>query len=155
MTSAQKDVLVGVACFVTYKDPKDNQRRILSGRRAGSHGAGCWQLPGGHLDMFEEFNTCAQREVQEETNLDLPLNDIRLLTATNNIMWEERKHYVTVFMWCEIEPESIHNVKVMEPHKLQGDWEWLTAEELSSKTPLFSPLRRFIGQVGLDFLLSK
>lgn len=152
MDYVQKDVLVGIGCFITYKDPKDNQYRILLGQRAGSHGAGTWQLAGGHLDMFEEFNTCAQREVLEETDLDLPLENIKMITATNGIMLEEKRHYVTIFMWCEITPEQAKNVKVMEPHKLQGEWQWFTVKEVQEKTPLFLPLKKFIDENGFKFL---
>ncbi|KAI7900528.1 NUDIX hydrolase domain-like protein [Cokeromyces recurvatus] len=151
-TIAQKEVRVGVGCLVTYKDPKDKQTRILVGQRAGSHGAGTWQLPGGHLEMFEEFEQCARREVLEETNLNLSLKDIKMITATNDIMPENKKHYVTIFMWCQIEPNDITQVKVMEPHKLQGEWEFITLNELKQRKPLFSPLQKLIDQHDLSFL---
>ncbi|CAO0795345.1 unnamed protein product [Mucor circinelloides] len=151
-SAEQKDVLVGVGCFVTYTDSKTGQIRILVGQRAGSHGAGTWQLPGGHLEMFEDFETCAKREIEEETNLILPLKDIKMLTATNNIMQDIKKHYVTIFMWCHIPEAAIVDVKVMEPHKLQGEWEWLTIDELKEKKPLFSPLQKFVDEQDLTFL---
>ncbi|KAI9487272.1 MAG: NUDIX hydrolase domain-like protein [Benjaminiella poitrasii] len=154
-TIAKNDnVRVGVACLVTYRDPKDNQTRILIGQRAGSHGAGTWQLPGGHLEMFEEFETCAQREVREETNLKLALKDITMITATNDMMHSDQKHYVTIFMSCRIEPKDIVNVKVMEPHKLQGEWEWVTLDELKQRQPLFSPLQKLVDQHDLSFLIA-
>jgi 8-oxo-dGTP diphosphatase len=148
----QKDPLVGVGVFVTYRHTTTNQLYILVGQRAGSHGAGTWQIPGGHLDMFESFETCAQRETKEETNLDLRLEDIRVVTATNNIMWEEKKHYITVFVRCQVSPEAVKQVKVMEPHKLQGEWQWVTVQELIDLKPLFSPLKAFIEEQDLDFL---
>lgn len=46
MSKKQTDVLVGVGCFVLYRD-SDNALRILVGERKGSHGAGFIQLPGG------------------------------------------------------------------------------------------------------------
>lgn len=150
--STQKDVLVGVGCFVTHTDSKTGKTRILVGQRAGSHGAGTWQLPGGHLEMFEDFETCAKREIEEETNLVLPLKDIKMLTATNNIMHVEKKHYVTIFMWCHIPEVAIADVKVMEPHKLQGEWQWLAVDELKKKDPLFSPLQKFVDEQDLTFL---
>jgi 8-oxo-dGTP diphosphatase len=150
--STQKDVLVGVGCFVTHTDSKTGKTHILVGQRAGSHGAGTWQLPGGHLEMFEDFETCAKREIEEETNLILPLKDIKMLTATNNIMHVEKKHYVTIFMWCHIPEAAIADVKVMEPHKLQGEWQWLTIDKLKKKDPLFSPLQKFVNEQDLTFL---
>ncbi|KAI7896741.1 NUDIX hydrolase domain-like protein [Mucor mucedo] len=149
--SVQKDVLVGVGCFVTYRDTESGKVRLLIGERKGSHGARTFGLPGGHLDMFEDFESCAQREVAEESNLSLPKKDIRFITAINSIMREEQRHYVTIFMCCQIKAEAIQDVRVMEPDKLQGDWQWITREELP-KLPLFSPLRQFVEEQDLSFL---
>jgi 8-oxo-dGTP diphosphatase len=153
MSKKQTDVLVGVGCFVTYRDPTTNVLRILIGERKGSHGANTLQLPGGHFEMFEEFETCAQREILEETNINLPLQDIKYITATNNIMADIEKHYVTIFMICQISPEETKNVKVMEPHKLEGEWQWVTVEELKNmEKTLFSPLQKLIDTQDLSFL---
>ncbi|KAI8063664.1 NUDIX hydrolase domain-like protein [Gilbertella persicaria] len=147
----QKEVRVGVGCFVTYISSKDSKRRILIGKRAGSHGAGTWQLPGGHLEMFEDFETCAQREILEETNLHLDRSSISMVTATNNIMLPEKKHYVTIFMWSNIDESSLDQVKVMEPHKLEGEWEWVTLNELRQRKPLFSPLEKLLTEHQIPF----
>lgn len=151
MPTRQKDVLVGVGCFVTYRDT-DNKLRFLIGERQGSHGANTHGLPGGHLDMFEDFETCAQREVQEECNLALDKTKIRFITATNNIMQSEGKHYVTIFMCCQIEAWQVDQVCVMEPDKLLGEWQWISREELEGRERLFSPLQKFVDEQDLSFL---
>ncbi|CAO3696059.1 hypothetical protein G6F70_004959 [Rhizopus microsporus] len=143
----QQEVRVGVACFVVHR-PSDGILRILISQRKGSHGAGTWQLPGGHMEMFESFEGCARREVLEETNLEI--NSIRFVTATNNIMGD--KHYVTIFMYSEVSSEEIKNLRVMEPEKLQGEWKWVTLDELVTYKPLFSPLQSFIDQQDTSFL---
>lgn len=61
---------------------------------------GTWQLPGGHLEYGESFEGCAAREVLEETGLKVDFNSALFLTATNDIMAEEGKHYVTIFVAC-------------------------------------------------------
>lgn len=150
--SKQKDVLVGVGCFVTYRDPNDHKLRFLIGERKGSHGANTHGLPGGHLDMFEDFETCAQREILEESNLSLDKSKIKFITATNNIMQKEQRHYVTIFMCCQIDLKEVQNTKVMEPEKLEGEWRWITKEEVKDIKPLFSPLQKFVDEQDLSFL---
>ncbi|KAK0260801.1 hypothetical protein LTR91_012932 [Friedmanniomyces endolithicus] len=84
---------VGVAVFV-FQGTKDGD--FVIGRRKGSHGAGTYALPGGHLAFGESFEQCAAREVKEETGLGV--HDVRFLTATNTVFGNAGKHYVTIFM---------------------------------------------------------
>ena len=46
---------------------KDN--KVLSHKRAGSHGAGEYAFPGGHLEYMETVEQGAKREVMEETGV--------------------------------------------------------------------------------------
>jgi mutator protein MutT len=39
--------------------------KILMAKRAGSHGAGSWSFPGGHVEMGEDPTQTAARELQE------------------------------------------------------------------------------------------
>lgn len=55
-----------------------------------------WALPGGHLEFGETFDTCAVREVSEETGQEI--HDVQFQTAVNNVFEVEKKHYVTVLM---------------------------------------------------------
>ncbi|MDO8336304.1 MAG: NUDIX domain-containing protein, partial [Candidatus Saccharibacteria bacterium] len=81
---------VGIGIFI-FKDGK-----FLMGHRQGSHGAGTWALPGGHLDFGESFEQTALREVAEENGLEI--KDIKFGAVTNDIFEKEGKHYVTIWM---------------------------------------------------------
>jgi 8-oxo-dGTP diphosphatase len=76
--------------------------RIFAGRRGPnvSHGHDMIALPGGHLDMYENWIDCTIREVQEEMDivLDATSNDIHFLHVTNDPMPNEHCHYVTIVM---------------------------------------------------------
>ncbi|KAJ5319252.1 uncharacterized protein MYU51_013565 [Penicillium brevicompactum] len=113
---------VGVAVFVLNSEGK-----FIVGKRKGSHGAGTWALPGGHLEYGESWETCAERETLEETNLKI--GDVRYLTATNEVFEAERKHYITIFMGSVCEQGA--QPEILEPEKCEA-WEWVSWEELTT-----------------------
>ena len=122
-----------------------NSVMIYAGVRKGSHGTGSIALPGGHLEMYESWEDCAVREVKEETNLDLV--DVRHVHSTNDIMKQEDKHYVTIFMIGRPSNESAAKPENMEPHKCEG-WRAYSWEELktlaATKGKLFGPLQKLV-----------
>ncbi|MFO8016690.1 MAG: NUDIX hydrolase [Candidatus Woesearchaeota archaeon] len=126
---------VGVGVLIR-KDGK-----VLMGRRKNSHGHDTWAPPGGHLEWNETFEDCAKREVLEETGLSI--KDVRFLTATNDMMKDDEKHYITLYLVADHERGEPEN---KEPEKCRG-WEWFTWEELPG--PLFLPMRNLLDQ-GLN-----
>lgn len=134
MTS--NNVRVGVGVFI-FKDGK-----FLVLQRKGAHGAGTWSVPGGHLEAQESFQETAQREVREETGVEI--TNVRFGGVTNDIFEAEDKHYVTIWMlsdWASGEPT------ITEPDKCIN-LRWLTFDELP--TPLFLPLRHLLESKFID-----
>lgn len=106
--------------------------RVLLGLRRGSHGAGTWAPPGGHLEFGETVEACARREVMEETGL--ALGAVRRGPWTEDFFAAEGKHYVTLFAvaeWIGGEP------RVLEPEKCDA-WAWHAWDALPE--PPFAPL---------------
>ncbi|KAM0563085.1 hypothetical protein ACHAPJ_001931 [Fusarium lateritium] len=99
MSSEAPNPRVGVAALIYARDGK-----FLTGRRIGSHGAGTLQLPGGHLDYGESFLECAARETLEETGLKV--RPIKVVAVTNDVFEEVHKHYITIFVRCEMVDEN-------------------------------------------------
>lgn len=62
----------------------------------------------------------------EETGLEV--KNVRFLTATNDILKEDGKHYVTMFVVCERVDQG-DEARVMEVDKCEG-WEWCGWEEM-------------------------
>ena len=124
--------LVGVAAIIVKGG------KVLLGKRKNSHGAGCWQFPGGHLEMNETVEACAQREVFEETGL--MIKNIRLGPYTNDVFEAEKKHYITLFVIAEY--KSGH-VTLKEPEKC-SEWGWFDPDNLPE--PHFLPIINLLRQ---------
>ena len=84
--------MVGVGVVVTRK----SDGKVLLGKRKGSHGAGEWSFPGGHLEFGEEPEGCAAWELYEEAGL--LLDNAHRGPYTNDIFAEEGKHYITLYV---------------------------------------------------------
>jgi 8-oxo-dGTP diphosphatase len=112
--------------------------RILLGKRKGSHGAGTWALPGGHLEFGESVEDCAIRETQEETGLAIEV--LGPGPYTNDVMPDEGRHYVTCFV---LACSDSGKPEVLEPEKCDG-WHWLEWSHLPEN--LFAPLHNLIKQ---------
>ncbi|GAA5940988.1 nucleotide triphosphate diphosphatase NUDT15 [Sporobolomyces koalae] len=143
-------VRVGVGCFVL-----NEKNEFIVGLRKGSHGAGCIQLPGGHLELTETFQSCAIREVLEETGIELnPDRDqLEVVTATNDVFVEAKKHYVTVFVKARVQGRTVEP-KILEPEKCES-WNWTTwadivriaqSDDHAERERLFLPLRNLVEQ---------
>mmetsp|Transcript_30608 Transcript_30608/g.78121 ORF Transcript_30608/g.78121 Transcript_30608/m.78121 type:complete len:145 (-) Transcript_30608:172-606(-) len=114
---------------------------VLVGRRQGSHGAGTWAVPGGHLELGESFEQCAVREIDEETAIQLDPSKVEFAWAVNSV-FDAQRHYVTVFMRTEVPADT--EAKLTEPDKCDG-WHWIPYSQLASfSEPLFMPLKALL-----------
>lgn len=117
---------VGVGVMI-FKDGK-----VLMSRRKGSHGAGEYAYPGGHLEYMESFESCARREVFEECGIEIENVSFLLLA---NVTRYAPKHYVHITLtatWKSGEPQN------KEPEKAEP-WGWYALDALPS--PLFEMCR--------------
>ena len=118
--------------------------KILLGKRRGSHGAGYWAAPGGHLEFNETPEQCARRELEEETGLIA--DTLRFGPWTNDLFPKEQKHYVTLFA---IANNPWGEAQRREPEKCDG-WAWFPLDALP--TPLFTALENLLSQHGSAIL---
>ena len=127
--------LVGVGVVVI----QDN--KVLLGKRKNAHGEGEWAFPGGHLEYGEQVETCARREVLEETGLHL--TSCYAGPYTNTVFHSHQRHYITLIMIAESpEGQPVNR----EPDKCDH-WQWFRWDDLPS--PLFLPLKHLI-QMNFD-----
>lgn len=114
--------------------------RVLLGERRGSHGAGTWSPPGGHLEAGEMVEACAGRELHEETGM--------VLRAWHAGPWSVNdfpdvgRRYATLFV---VVTEAVGEPRVCEPDKCAG-WHWVPWSALVSGQvgPLFAPLASMV-----------
>lgn len=121
---------VGVGIMI-FKDGK-----VLFARRKGSHGAGEYAFPGGHLEYMESFEECAHRELAEETGIYI--DNIRFLFLAN-VRKYAPKHYAHIGLiadWKAGEPQ------VLEPDKSE-EWQWYDLDNLPS--PMFEMCALSVG----------
>lgn len=123
---------VGVAAIIIKSG------KVLLGKRKGTHGSGAWAFPGGHLEFNESIEDCARREVFEETGLTV--KNCRFAAVTNDIFYQNRKHYVTLFVACEYD---IGTLEIKEPEKCE-QWDWFHWNEFPR--PLFLSLKNLLDQ---------
>jgi 8-oxo-dGTP diphosphatase len=118
---------VGVCLVLRHKD------HVLMGLRKGSHGAGTWSFPGGHVDGNESPEESALRELEEETGIKLhePLRRLGF-TLTE---FSPEKRYITLYFGVSVKERL--EARVVEPEKC-GGWQWFDEEHLP--TPLFEPI---------------
>lgn len=112
--------------------------KLLLGKRRGSHGAGYYAAPGGHIEYGESFAAAARREVREETGLEI--TGLRLLAVGNYLFSrpDRERHYVDVDFVCEA---PTGEAQLCEPEKCDG-WDWYNLSELPE--PLFIVTKRMI-----------
>ena len=123
MENQQPQPRVGIGVMI-LKDGK-----VLLGKRKGSHGAGEYAFPGGHLEYMESFEDCARRETREECGIEI--ENIRFQFVAN-IQEYKPKHYAHIGLiadWKSGDP------KVLEPEKSEG-WNWY---DLNALPPMFGP----------------
>jgi 8-oxo-dGTP diphosphatase len=132
---------MGVGVHIT-----DDRGRVLMGQRQGSHGAGQWSMPGGHIDAGETSPfAVSAREVQEEVGVEIAPQRL-FLGATLDVFPEKKKAYLTIHVGTVI---AYGAPKVMEPEKQIGTWQWFHSGALPS--PTFSSEQRFLaggGRIG-------
>lgn len=112
------DVKVGVSVILIR-----NNNEILIGKRKGSHGAGMFSVPGGHLEYGETFEECCSRELEEE--IGVKLNDFDKIGFSEDFF--EEKQYTTLYFKKYIDS----NIEIinLEPEKCE-EWIWVNKDNL-------------------------
>lgn len=114
--------------------------KVLLGRRRKELGKGEWSAPGGHLKVNETTETCAIREVKEETGITV--GNVRVLRFIENIWPDQGSHYINIHLvadWVSGEVAS-----TTDEFESLGWFDWGSLQQ-----PLFRSARLFV-EAGMN-----
>ena len=123
-----KIVMTGVSVLIRRDD------QVLLIKRRGSHGAGTWACPGGHIDFGETPEACGERETREEVGLAIA--GLRFIGITNDVFEAEGKHYITIWMEARYVGGFARAYTLAPEHLRQAHWRGFDAAMASAKTRL-------------------
>ncbi|MDR0438442.1 MAG: NUDIX domain-containing protein [Bacteroidales bacterium] len=102
---------------------------------------GHWDLPKGKLDKGETIETCALREVQEETGI-LKLSIVKKLPKTYHLFTDVNGEIILKkCYWFEMETDDEHPLKPQLEEEI-SEAVWCSQEKINSLKPLMFPTIR-------------
>ena len=114
--------LVGVGAVIFDED----RRRVLLVKRGREPAKGRWSIPGGLVDVGEALEEALEREVVEETGLEIEVGP--LVEVLDRIIYDEdlrvQYHYVLVDFLCTAKPDEPREASDAEEVR------WFRLEEL-------------------------
>ncbi|GAB2695241.1 hypothetical protein GCM10010442_11200 [Kitasatospora kifunensis] len=126
--------LIGAGVIV----PTLDGRGVLVGRRTVTGEPPTWSLPGGKVDHpGESFEQAAARELAEETGIQLPAEQMRVLGVILDHLADRPRLTAAV-----LAPPSDAVAEVTEPHAC-GGWERVALTALPE--PMFGPSAWVLG----------
>ncbi len=96
--------------------------QILLGQRGGEPEKGKWALPSGYIEFDEDFITAAQREVAEETGLQV---EIRSILDVHSAFLPPAYHFLTVVLLaspCGGTVSANDDLQALAWFPLSGPW---------------------------------
>lgn len=135
---SKKNPGVGIGVMILKNNKVLLGKRHPDPEKASSllHGEGTWTMPGGKLHFGEDLKEAAMREVLEETGLKVKKEDLKIISVTNDIVYDA--HFVTIGFLCqnfEGQPKNI------EPDEIT-EWQWFDLDQLPS--PIFFSSEKII-----------
>lgn len=121
----------------------NTQWEILYWLRKSKHGENTYGPPGGHLEYGETIETCAVRELFEESWIIAEEKNVHIFCILNEIYPNNEKHYINIITLIT---NVSWNPENKEPEKLES-WQWMSWDEIKKLWEQnFFPMRNFINE---------
>ncbi len=122
---------------------RDEANRILLGKRNKDPQRGSWILPGGKIKAFESIAAAAARELQEETGLEVEVqNQFRVY----EVIKPPDEHRIIIYSWAQVRGG------ILKPADDVSEVKFVTLDELGKLplTPLVRQVLRDAGYLGSE-----
>ena len=120
-----------------------NKGEILIGQKEDRDDheiGGNWHILGGHLEKGEQVEEAMEREVKEETGLEV---DVHQIVDTSTFAWSDgEKDSLQIIFHCEADSrdeeakDDLHDVKWVEPSELAEEVHEDEANRVQSRQPV-------------------
>lgn len=116
---------IGVGCGAFIVNEK-NEVLLMKRGKNSKNNVGCWTIPGGAVEFNETFHNAVKREIFEELGLHIEV--IEQLTLVDDILPEQKQHWVTPQFLCRIVGGTLQN---KEPEKCD-EIRWFSIDNFPS-----------------------
>ncbi|WP_375561287.1 NUDIX domain-containing protein [Bernardetia sp. OM2101] len=118
---------VTVDCVIFAWDSENSDLKVLLIERAHDPFAGKWAFPGGFVDMDEDLETAARRELEEETGMnDLFMEQLYTFGAPNR---DPRGRVISVAYYALV--SLAHHADQIKAASDAADTQWINIKDLS------------------------
>ncbi len=111
--------------FVLFLEPKlvavvliEHNRQLLLGKRNMNPAKGLWSFPGGYVDRFERVEDAALREVKEETNLEVALEELLGVYSEKGnpvVLLVYQASLISGLEVMQAQPEEVSELRFFDP----------------------------------------
>jgi 8-oxo-dGTP diphosphatase len=94
------------ADIIVFRQTRDHELQILLIERRDAPFAGAWALPGGFLNDNETLEQAAQRELREETGLQVEPSGLSQLKAYSKLDRDPRTRVISVVFVVQLDSDQ-------------------------------------------------